>query len=289
MISIKKEEFVKYENNLSVVRAKLNVDSAEELPETDDFSGKVLFQGSTARDISTGDVYALTSTGEWVVQNNGGGSSDFAETIEFVYDEETDKDYFPTNKLDILRLHKPFMDDECKIWYFAHYETGWGWFYFADNMYGIYNSPLVYMYISEETKEITVDSGQPVYTAADLTAATVTGGTISANSDASTLFCLDKIITNLAIDFTADSNISAGADLIEFQTPNNLYWDSYHYPIIALKSDGTIIPIDFEASGGYLEKLKSLTAISSGDIITITATNTTYFMGRDPFELTFED
>ena len=42
MVSIRNEKFVKYEDNLSVVRVRINVDSADELPETDDFSGKKL-------------------------------------------------------------------------------------------------------------------------------------------------------------------------------------------------------------------------------------------------------
>ena len=75
MISVKNEKFVKYEDGVSAVIMRINVDSAQELPETDDFSGKILYQGSTARDLSTGDFYALTSSGEWVRQKNSSGGS----------------------------------------------------------------------------------------------------------------------------------------------------------------------------------------------------------------------
>lgn len=147
MVSIRNEKFVKYEDNLSVVRVKINVDSADELPETDDFSGKILYQGSTARDLSTGDLYALTSEGEWIkqsVSSGGQGTDNYndlsnkpsinnvtlqgnkslsdigtyskaeidgmteIETIELIHDETEDKDYFPADKMYILEQCKPF-------------------------------------------------------------------------------------------------------------------------------------------------------------------------------------
>ena len=73
MISIRNEEFIKYENGKSVMRMEIDVDSAEELPETDDFSGRIMYMGSVAWDISTGDFYGLTSSGEWILQNGGDG------------------------------------------------------------------------------------------------------------------------------------------------------------------------------------------------------------------------
>lgn len=75
MISIRNEKFIKYENNLSVVRMEIDIDSAEELPETNYFSGRTLYQGSIAWDISTGNFYGMTSLGEWILQkgsNNNG-------------------------------------------------------------------------------------------------------------------------------------------------------------------------------------------------------------------------
>ena len=75
MISIRNEKFIAYENGLSVVRMEIDVDSAEELPETNYFSGRTLYQGSIAWDISTGNFYGMTSSGEWILQkgsNNNG-------------------------------------------------------------------------------------------------------------------------------------------------------------------------------------------------------------------------
>lgn len=147
MVSIRNEKFVKYEDNLSVVRVRINVDSADELPETDDFSGKILYQGSTARDLSTGDLYALTSSGEWIkqsVSSGGQGTDNYndlsnkpsinnvtlqgnkslsdlgtyskaeidgmteIETIELIHDETENKQYFPADKRYILEEHRPF-------------------------------------------------------------------------------------------------------------------------------------------------------------------------------------
>ena len=75
MLSIRNEKFIEFNNGISVVIAEIQVDSAEELPETNGISGRILFQGSIAWDISSGDFYGLTSTGEWINQN-GGGESD---------------------------------------------------------------------------------------------------------------------------------------------------------------------------------------------------------------------
>ena len=71
MISIRNEKFIAYENSLSVVRMEIDVDSAEELPEIDYFSGRTLYQGSVAWDISTGNFYGMTSSGEWIIQKRG--------------------------------------------------------------------------------------------------------------------------------------------------------------------------------------------------------------------------
>ena len=71
MISIRNEKFIEYKNGLSVVRMEIDVDSAEELPAKDYFSGRTLYQGSIAWDISTGDFYGMTSTGDWILQKRG--------------------------------------------------------------------------------------------------------------------------------------------------------------------------------------------------------------------------
>ena len=69
MISIRNSVFIKFDDGDSVERMELDIDSAEELPEIDDFDGKIIAQGSIAWDISTGDFYGLDSEGEWHNQN----------------------------------------------------------------------------------------------------------------------------------------------------------------------------------------------------------------------------
>lgn len=59
------ERFINYYNNVSVVRAKILMDSASELPEISDFTGRQLAMGSKAVDLSCGDEYALDSLGNW--------------------------------------------------------------------------------------------------------------------------------------------------------------------------------------------------------------------------------
>ena len=72
MISIIKEKFICFDNSKSVVLAEICVDSAEELPNADGITGRILVQGSLAWDISTGDFYGLNSSGEWINQTGGG-------------------------------------------------------------------------------------------------------------------------------------------------------------------------------------------------------------------------
>lgn len=71
MISIINEQFIRFEGERSVVVAELRVDSSDELPDANALSGKTLSQGSLAWDISTGNFYALKSTGEWINQTGG--------------------------------------------------------------------------------------------------------------------------------------------------------------------------------------------------------------------------
>ena len=72
MISIIKEKFIRFDNSKSVVLAEICVDTAEELPNADGITGRILVQGSLAWDISTGDFYGLNSSGEWINQTGGG-------------------------------------------------------------------------------------------------------------------------------------------------------------------------------------------------------------------------
>ena len=72
MKSIIREKFVRNVEDdgelKCLVRVELCVDSSADLPAVDYKSGQLLAQGSIAWDISTGDFYGLTSTGEWVNQ-----------------------------------------------------------------------------------------------------------------------------------------------------------------------------------------------------------------------------
>ena len=71
MISIIKQKFIRFDNGKSVVLAEICVDTAEELPNADGITGRLLVQGSLAWDISTGDFYGLNSSGEWINQTGG--------------------------------------------------------------------------------------------------------------------------------------------------------------------------------------------------------------------------
>ncbi len=71
MLSIRSEEFIRYERGLSVVRMEIDVDTAEEIPDINGIAGIILYQGSIAWDISTGNFYGLTSSGEWIIQKRG--------------------------------------------------------------------------------------------------------------------------------------------------------------------------------------------------------------------------
>jgi hypothetical protein len=76
MIDIRKEIFKGYEDTeegkLSVVKVEIDIDSAEDLPAVDELSGRKLYMGSIAWDISTGDFYALNSEGTWYKQDGSG-------------------------------------------------------------------------------------------------------------------------------------------------------------------------------------------------------------------------
>lgn len=76
MIDIRKEIFKGYEDTeegrLSVVKVEIDIDSAEDLSAVDELSGRKLYMGSIAWDISTGDFYALNSEGTWYKQDGSG-------------------------------------------------------------------------------------------------------------------------------------------------------------------------------------------------------------------------
>lgn len=86
MIDIRKEIFKGYEETeegkLSVVKVEIDIDSAEELPAVDELSGRKLYMGSIAWDISTGDFYGLNSAGTWYKQDSSGAYTPDEEPAE---------------------------------------------------------------------------------------------------------------------------------------------------------------------------------------------------------------
>lgn len=86
MIDIRKEIFKGYEDTeegrLSVVKVEIDIDSAEDLPAVDELSGRKLYMGSIAWDISTGDFYALNSEGTWYKQDGSGAYTPDEEAAE---------------------------------------------------------------------------------------------------------------------------------------------------------------------------------------------------------------
>lgn len=52
-------------NDLSVIVAEIDVDTADELPETDGIPGNILHQGSIAYVIKAREFYVLAGDGKW--------------------------------------------------------------------------------------------------------------------------------------------------------------------------------------------------------------------------------
>ncbi len=52
-------------NGLSEIVANIDVDTVNELPETDGIPGNILHQGSIAYVIKSGEFYVLASDGKW--------------------------------------------------------------------------------------------------------------------------------------------------------------------------------------------------------------------------------
>jgi len=88
MKQIVKQHFHGTENDRGLIEAEIQIDKLEELPEPDEFEGKRLIMGSQCWVIGTGDLYGLTSTGDWVKVNfmgngeGGGGGGGFTPTGE---------------------------------------------------------------------------------------------------------------------------------------------------------------------------------------------------------------
>jgi len=95
MKQIVKQRFHGTENDRDLIEAEIQIDELEELPEPDEFESKRLIMGSQCWVIGTGDLYGLTSTGDWVKVNfmgngeGGGGGSAYAHSLELTIDSQT--------------------------------------------------------------------------------------------------------------------------------------------------------------------------------------------------------
>ena len=72
MITVRESRFIKFEDGVSVEMMELDVGSASELPEADFMEDHLLYQGSIAHDVSTGDFYCIDSEGTWYAQDGSG-------------------------------------------------------------------------------------------------------------------------------------------------------------------------------------------------------------------------
>lgn len=72
MLSIRESKFIKFDEGVCVERMELELDSVSDLPEADFMEGHLLYQGSIAHDISTGDFYCIDSEGTWYNQDSSG-------------------------------------------------------------------------------------------------------------------------------------------------------------------------------------------------------------------------
>lgn len=70
---------IRRESNLRVERMEICVDAASDLPTANSIAGCKIAMGSIAWDVSTGDFYGMTSTGDWVNQSGGANA---VQTLE---------------------------------------------------------------------------------------------------------------------------------------------------------------------------------------------------------------
>ena len=82
--AVMSRKFLRYENELSVERMEICVDAASDLPTVNSITGCKIAQGSIAWDVSTGDFYGMSSTGEWVNQSDGANA---AQTLELTAED----------------------------------------------------------------------------------------------------------------------------------------------------------------------------------------------------------
>jgi hypothetical protein len=74
MVTVRESVFIRYDENVNIVRMELDVGSVEELPSADFMAGHRLYQGSIAHDVSTGAFYAIDSNGTWYNQDGSGAA-----------------------------------------------------------------------------------------------------------------------------------------------------------------------------------------------------------------------
>ena len=71
MITLRSENFIKHapepNEKISIIRAEIDVDTRDELPEIDEISGRILHQGSTALIIKEGKIAVLGGDGTWYI------------------------------------------------------------------------------------------------------------------------------------------------------------------------------------------------------------------------------
>ncbi len=69
MVTLRNNSFIEFapesDGKISVIRAEIDVDTADELPAIDGIPGNILHQGSIAYVIKSGEFYVLASDGKW--------------------------------------------------------------------------------------------------------------------------------------------------------------------------------------------------------------------------------
>lgn len=232
--------------------------------------------GSIFYEIDTGKRYMYDSTNQqWHETQSGssgggGSNSDFAESIELNYDSETGKNYFPTDKLDILRLHKPFMYDD-RIWYCLEDNANYSLTYFTinDSHYFQYSS-LAYLLILDETKEVIIDNCYPIEKEEDLSAATLNNVSLGNEDFACCEYYLDKSISYLSLTITATGSVSSGSTVITFDNGGLVQWNSIDSTVFGIKSNGTIVTVNCATINGFLTSIET-PALTSGQSIKVSA------------------
>lgn len=75
---------IRRESNVRVERVEICVDAASDLPTVNSITGCMIAQGSIAWDVSTGDFYGMTSTGDWINQSVNANT---AQTLELTAED----------------------------------------------------------------------------------------------------------------------------------------------------------------------------------------------------------